>query len=84
MALFFFLSGLFTPGSYDRKGPAHFLLDRSLRLLLPTAVYIIFIVPAGLAVAATALQRHAGAMANAEIVREAAEGQPNLMAWYFR
>jgi peptidoglycan/LPS O-acetylase OafA/YrhL len=39
MTLFFFLSGLYVPGSYRRKGPLHFLLDRTLRLVLPCIVY---------------------------------------------
>lgn len=39
MTLFFFLSGLYVPGSYKRKGPAKFLLDRTLRLVLPCIIY---------------------------------------------
>jgi hypothetical protein len=39
MTLFFFLSGLYVPGSYRRKGAAKFLLDRTLRLVVPCIVY---------------------------------------------
>jgi peptidoglycan/LPS O-acetylase OafA/YrhL len=31
MTLFFFLSGLYVPGSFRRKGPWRFLFDRTLR-----------------------------------------------------
>jgi hypothetical protein len=39
MTLFFFLSGLYVPGSYRRKGTWKFLLDRTLRLVVPCIVY---------------------------------------------
>jgi hypothetical protein len=39
MTLFFFLSGLYVPGSYKRKGPWKFLLDRTLRLVVPCIFY---------------------------------------------
>lgn len=39
MTLFFFLSGLYVPGSYRRKGPLSFMWDRTLRLVLPCIVY---------------------------------------------
>lgn len=39
MTLFFFMSGLFVPGSYRRKGTWSFLWDRSLRLVVPCLVY---------------------------------------------
>ncbi|TLS52079.1 acyltransferase [Paenibacillus antri] len=39
MGLFFFLSGYFTPSSYDRKGPARFLADRFVRLGVPLAAF---------------------------------------------
>lgn len=39
MGLYFFLSGCFTPLSYDRKGPAQFWKDRLLRLGVPLLVY---------------------------------------------
>ncbi len=45
MGLLFLLSGYFTPGSYERKGPAQFLKDRLLRLLIPTLVYVFIISP---------------------------------------
>ncbi|MBN1123523.1 MAG: acyltransferase family protein, partial [Sedimentisphaerales bacterium] len=39
MGLLFFLSGYFTPGSYDRKGAWPFLKDRLLRLGIPMLCY---------------------------------------------
>lgn len=40
MGFFFFLSGYFTPQSYDRKGSGQFLKDRLLRLGIPLLVYV--------------------------------------------
>ena len=45
MGLFFFLGGYFTPGAFDRKGPATFLSDRALRLGVPLLLGTILIVP---------------------------------------
>ncbi|MFZ2149493.1 MAG: acyltransferase family protein [Sedimentisphaerales bacterium] len=45
MGLFFMISGYFTPGSYDRKGPRRFLKDRLLRLGIPLLCYDFFIQP---------------------------------------
>lgn len=45
MGLFFFLSGYFTPGSYDRKGGKAFLKDRLLRLGIPLLVYLSILGP---------------------------------------
>ncbi|MFL0196221.1 acyltransferase family protein [Clostridium sp. WILCCON 0269] len=45
MGLLFLLSGYFTPGSYERKGPSKFLMDRMLRLGIPTLVYVFIISP---------------------------------------
>jgi peptidoglycan/LPS O-acetylase OafA/YrhL len=45
MSLMFFLSGLFVWRSLKRKGGAHFLRDRFLRLGLPFAVAAAFIAP---------------------------------------
>lgn len=39
LGLYFFISGYFTPGSYDRKGLARFWTDRLLRLGIPMIVY---------------------------------------------
>jgi surface polysaccharide O-acyltransferase-like enzyme len=39
------ISGYFTPGSYDRKGPWPFLKDRLLRLGIPLLFYIVIIDP---------------------------------------
>jgi glucans biosynthesis protein C len=45
MALLFFIAGCFTPGAYDRKGPARFLMDRCYRLGLPALLYMLLIGP---------------------------------------
>ncbi len=45
MGFFFFLSALFTPGAYDKKGPARFLTDRLKRLGIPLLVYSLVISP---------------------------------------
>ncbi len=39
MGLYFFLSGVFTPGSYDKKGPWKFWKDRVIHLVIPMLVY---------------------------------------------
>ena len=43
MGLFFFYSGVFSPGSYDRKGIAVFWKDRLLRLAFPMIAYTLFL-----------------------------------------
>ncbi|MHC4726824.1 MAG: acyltransferase family protein [Planctomycetota bacterium] len=45
LGLFFFISGYFTPGSYDRKGPRRFFIDRLLRLGIPILCYDFVIGP---------------------------------------
>jgi len=45
MGLFFLISGYFTPGSYDRKGPRRFFKDRLLRLGIPLLCYDFVIGP---------------------------------------
>jgi glucan biosynthesis protein C len=45
MGLFFFISGLFTPRSIERKGPARFVLDRLVRLGIPLVVFFFLISP---------------------------------------
>ncbi|GAA3454562.1 acyltransferase family protein [Dactylosporangium matsuzakiense] len=45
MGAFFLLAGLFTPASYDRKGPGRFLRDRLLRLGVPFLVFYFVINP---------------------------------------
>lgn len=45
MGLLFLLSGYFTPGSFERKGPGTFLKDRLLRLGIPTLVYVFLLNP---------------------------------------
>jgi len=46
MGLFLLISAYFVPGSYDRKGPGRFLLDRLVRLGIPLAIYSWLIRPA--------------------------------------
>ena len=43
MGFFFLIAGYFTPGSYDRKGPASFVRDRLIRLGIPL-VFFVFVV----------------------------------------
>ena len=45
MGLFFFLSGCFTPMSFDRKGSLVFLKDRLLRFGVPILLYLFVISP---------------------------------------
>jgi len=45
MGLFFLISGYFTPGSYDRKGPKRFFKERLLRLGIPILCYDFVIGP---------------------------------------
>jgi peptidoglycan/LPS O-acetylase OafA/YrhL len=45
LGLFFMISGYFTPGSYDRKGPWTFFKDRLIRLGIPLLFYILVIDP---------------------------------------
>lgn len=45
MGAFFLLSGYFTPGSFDRKGPAAFVRDRLVRLGIPLAVFFFVLSP---------------------------------------
>ena len=49
MGALFLLSGYFTPGSFDRKGPGSFLKDRLLRLGIPLIVFFGNAINAGLA-----------------------------------
>jgi glucan biosynthesis protein C len=45
MSLFFFLSGYFMPGAYDKKGPIKFLADRFKRFGIPLLVFLLAIIP---------------------------------------
>lgn len=45
MGLFFFLSGYFTPASFNRKGAISFLKDRLIRLGVPLLAYIFILGP---------------------------------------
>ncbi|HPJ84323.1 MAG TPA: acyltransferase family protein [Methanothrix sp.] len=43
MGLLFLIAGYFVPSSFDRKGPRRFLRDRTVRLGVPTLIYMLFI-----------------------------------------
>jgi len=43
MGLLFLLAGYFVPGAFDRKGFFKFLIDRAVRLGIPTLIYMILI-----------------------------------------
>ncbi|MEO3867706.1 acyltransferase [Nonomuraea sp. B12E4] len=45
MGFFFLISGLFTPGSYERKGAGPFVRDRLVRLGLPLLAFLILLRP---------------------------------------
>ena len=45
MALFFFVAGLLTPASIDRKGPRQFARDRLIRLGIPLAAFTLVLWP---------------------------------------
>jgi len=45
MGALFLMSGYFTPGSFERKGPGSFLKDRLLRLGIPLVVFIFVLSP---------------------------------------
>ncbi len=45
MGLLFFIAGYFVPASYDRKGAARFIQDRSFRLGLPVLLYMFVLGP---------------------------------------
>lgn len=53
MGFFFLLAGYYTPASFDRKGPARYLLDRFLRLGLPLIGYTFVLSPMTIALART-------------------------------
>ena len=45
MGILFFIAALFIPGAYDRKGFGKFLLDRFVRLGVPTLIFMLVIHP---------------------------------------
>lgn len=46
MSLFFMIAAYFIPGSLQKKGPKKFIIDRLIRLGIPTLLYIFLINPA--------------------------------------
>ena len=57
MGAFFLLSGLFVPGSADRKGTGRFVRDRLLRLGIPLLGYVVVVRPIALLPAAISMAR---------------------------
>jgi peptidoglycan/LPS O-acetylase OafA/YrhL len=45
MGLLFLIAGYFVPGAFDRKGLGNFLRDRSVRLGIPSLIYMLIIQP---------------------------------------
>lgn len=45
MAMFIFIAGYFTPASYERKGFVRYLIDRTVKLLIPLLIYYFLIGP---------------------------------------
>jgi surface polysaccharide O-acyltransferase-like enzyme len=45
MGLLFLIAGYFVPGSFDKKGANQFILDKMLRLGVPTLIYMLLIHP---------------------------------------
>jgi fucose 4-O-acetylase-like acetyltransferase len=45
MGFLFLIAGYFVPGAFDRKGLGHFLRDRSVRLRIPSLIYMVAIHP---------------------------------------
>ncbi|KAI8472354.1 MAG: acyltransferase 3, partial [Monoraphidium minutum] len=45
MTLFFFISGIYVTPSYDRKGARKFMIDRTLRLVVPCIFYSLLVPP---------------------------------------
>lgn len=45
MPLFFLLAGMFTPGSLRRKGLRRYAADRTVRLLVPSLLYVLLLSP---------------------------------------
>ncbi len=45
MGLLFLIAGYFVPGAYDKKGFARFILDRAVRLGVPSLIYIFAVDP---------------------------------------
>lgn len=74
MGLFFFLAGYFVQPSYEQKGLAKYLQDRSLRLLVPLIFYELLLSPVIFSVA----QGVAAPGAPQGLV-----GAPSVFRWYF-
>lgn len=43
--MFFLLAGIFCTGSFNRKGPWHYITDRAVWLLIPVVVFDLLIAP---------------------------------------
>ena len=45
MPLFFLIAGMFTPASLERKGLRRFAIDRTIRLLIPSLLFVLLLTP---------------------------------------
>jgi acyltransferase-like protein len=45
MPLFFVIAGMFTPASLERKGLRRFAIDRTVRLLIPSLLFVLLLTP---------------------------------------
>ena len=45
MPLFFLVAGMFTPASLQRKGLRRYALDRTIRLLVPSLLFVVVLTP---------------------------------------
>lgn len=45
LAVFFMIAGVFTPQSLEHKGPRRFLVDRTMRLGVPMAFFVVVLAP---------------------------------------
>ena len=45
LGCFFLISGYFSPGSFDRKGPKHYIKDRLIRLGIPLLIFFFVLNP---------------------------------------
>jgi len=45
MGLLFLIAGYFVPGSYEKKGLGKFIGDRAIRLLIPTLLFMVILMP---------------------------------------
>jgi hypothetical protein len=76
LGCFFLISGYFSPGSFDRKGPLRFLKDRLVRLGIPLLVFFFLLSPVTLYIALS----HA---APAQVVSDGFTLPLSFFSWQF-